>query len=37
MLKEMDNRLLEIEERLINCGYKENCVDVKAARAKLKR
>ncbi|XP_073934125.1 cilia- and flagella-associated protein 46 isoform X3 [Castor canadensis] len=37
VLKEMDNRLLEIEERLINCGYKENCVDVKAARAKLKR
>nr|XP_023417215.1 cilia- and flagella-associated protein 46 isoform X2 [Cavia porcellus] len=37
LLKELDNRLLEIEEKLINCGYKENCVDIKLERAKIKR
>lgn len=27
----------EIEEKFTSCGHKENCVDVKLERAKLKR
>ncbi|XP_058291851.1 cilia- and flagella-associated protein 46 isoform X3 [Hylobates moloch] len=37
LLKEMDDGLLEIERKFIACGYKENCVDVKLERAKIKR
>ncbi|KAL4698410.1 hypothetical protein H8959_011067 [Pygathrix nigripes] len=37
LLKEMDDSLLEIERKFIDCGYKENCVDVKLERAKIKR
>ncbi|XP_017369055.1 cilia- and flagella-associated protein 46 isoform X2 [Cebus imitator] len=37
LLKEMDDSLLDIERRFIDCGYKENCVDVKLERAKIKR
>ncbi|XP_057361386.1 cilia- and flagella-associated protein 46 [Manis pentadactyla] len=37
LLKEMDNYLLEIEKKFTDCGYKENCVDVKLERAKIKR
>ncbi|XP_021108879.1 cilia- and flagella-associated protein 46 isoform X3 [Heterocephalus glaber] len=37
LLKELDNSLLEIEEKFINCGYKGNCVDIKLERAKIKR
>ncbi|KAL0616897.1 Cilia- and flagella-associated protein 46 [Plecturocebus cupreus] len=36
-LLEMDDSLLDIERRFSDCGYKENCVDVKLERAKLKR
>ncbi|XP_019062592.1 cilia- and flagella-associated protein 46 isoform X2 [Fukomys damarensis] len=37
LLKELDSSLLEIEEKFINCGYKENCVDIKLEHAKIKR
>ncbi|KAK2099303.1 Cilia- and flagella-associated protein 46, partial [Saguinus oedipus] len=37
LLKEMDDSLLDIERRFTECGYKENCVDVKLERAKIKR
>ncbi|KAM6182244.1 cilia- and flagella-associated protein 46 [Erethizon dorsatum] len=37
LLKKLDNCLLEIEEKFINCGYKENCVDMKLEHAKIKR
>ncbi|XP_065377728.1 cilia- and flagella-associated protein 46 isoform X1 [Macaca fascicularis] len=37
LLKDMDDSLLEIERKFIDCGYKENCVDVKLERAKIKR
>nr|XP_039321178.1 cilia- and flagella-associated protein 46 isoform X3 [Saimiri boliviensis boliviensis] len=37
LLKELDDSLLDIERRFIDCGYKENCVDVKLERAKIKR
>ncbi|XP_013358484.1 PREDICTED: cilia- and flagella-associated protein 46 isoform X2 [Chinchilla lanigera] len=37
LLKELDNCLLEMEEKFINCGYKKNCVDIKLERAKIKR
>ncbi|ELW67298.1 hypothetical protein TREES_T100016876 [Tupaia chinensis] len=36
-LKEVDNCLLEIEKKFVNCGYRENCVDIKLERAKIKR
>ncbi|XP_059947631.1 cilia- and flagella-associated protein 46 [Mesoplodon densirostris] len=34
---EMDDRLLEIEEKFTNIGHKEKCVDIKLERAKMKR
>ncbi|XP_073096194.1 cilia- and flagella-associated protein 46 isoform X2 [Manis javanica] len=37
LLKEMDDYLLEIEKKFTDCGYKENCVDIKLERAKIKR
>ncbi|XP_012516129.1 PREDICTED: cilia- and flagella-associated protein 46 [Propithecus coquereli] len=36
-LKELDNRLMEIEKKFISCGYRENCVDIKLERAQVKR
>lgn len=37
LLTEMHDHLMEIEEKLAAWGYKENCVDVKLERAKIKR
>ncbi|KAM9197443.1 cilia- and flagella-associated protein 46 [Dugong dugon] len=37
LLNKLDNCLLEIEKKFINCGYKEKCVDIKLERAKIKR
>lgn len=37
LLKEMDEHLLEIEGEFMSCGYRENCVDVRLKRAKIKR
>lgn len=37
LLNELDGCLQEIEEKFTSCGYKENCVDVKLQRAKIKR
>nr|XP_030688013.1 cilia- and flagella-associated protein 46 [Globicephala melas] len=37
LLMEMDNRLLEIEEKFTSIGHKEKCVDIKLERAKMKR
>ncbi|XP_007452074.1 PREDICTED: tetratricopeptide repeat protein 40 [Lipotes vexillifer] len=37
LLMEMDDRLLEIEEKFTNIGHKEKCVDIKLERAKMKR
>nr|XP_024202467.2 cilia- and flagella-associated protein 46 isoform X2 [Pan troglodytes] len=37
LLKEMDDGLLEIERKFIDYGCKENCVDIKLERAKIKR
>ncbi|KAM5271866.1 cilia- and flagella-associated protein 46 [Ctenodactylus gundi] len=37
LMEELDDHLLEIEEKFINCGYKENYVDTIQERAKLKR
>ncbi|XP_008581370.1 PREDICTED: tetratricopeptide repeat protein 40, partial [Galeopterus variegatus] len=37
LLKGMDDTLMKIEEKFINCGYRENCVDIKLERAKIKR
>lgn len=37
LLSELYERLLETEEKFVSCGYKENCVDIKLERAKLKR
>uniref|UniRef100_A0A8C6BQ73 Cilia and flagella associated protein 46 n=1 Tax=Monodon monoceros TaxID=40151 RepID=A0A8C6BQ73_MONMO len=37
LLMEMDDRLLEIEEKFTNIGHNEKCVDIKLERAKMKR
>ncbi|XP_023492381.2 cilia- and flagella-associated protein 46 isoform X4 [Equus caballus] len=37
LLNQMDDYLLEIENRFISCGYQEHCVDIKLERAKIKR
>ncbi|XP_059517976.1 cilia- and flagella-associated protein 46 [Myotis daubentonii] len=37
LLSELYDQLLEIEEKFVNCGYKENCVDIKLERGKIKR
>ncbi|XP_043453885.1 cilia- and flagella-associated protein 46 isoform X3 [Prionailurus bengalensis] len=37
LLNKMDDCLTEIEKRLITWGYRDNCVDVKLERAKIKR
>lgn len=37
LLSELDNCLLEIEKKFVKCGYKENCVDIKLERARVKR
>ncbi|XP_045665372.1 cilia- and flagella-associated protein 46 isoform X6 [Ursus americanus] len=37
LLTEMHDHLMEIEEKLASWGYKENCVDIKLERAKIKR
>lgn len=37
LLMEMENRLLEMEEKFTSIGHKEKCVDIKLERAKMKR
>ncbi|XP_007935070.1 cilia- and flagella-associated protein 46 [Orycteropus afer afer] len=37
LLNKMDECLLELEKRFIQCGRKEKCVDIKLERAKIKR
>ncbi|XP_049501881.1 cilia- and flagella-associated protein 46 isoform X1 [Panthera uncia] len=37
LLNKMDDCLTEIEKRLITWGYRDNCVDIKLERAKIKR
>lgn len=37
LLSELYNHLLETEEKFINCGYKQKCVDIKLKRAKIKK
>lgn len=36
-LSEMDDRLMEIEKKLITWGCPQNCVNIKLERAKIKR
>ncbi|XP_040342792.1 cilia- and flagella-associated protein 46 isoform X1 [Herpailurus yagouaroundi] len=37
LLNKMDDCLTEIEKRLITWGYRDNCVDIRLERAKIKR
>lgn len=37
LLTELDDHLMEIEKKLTTWGYRENCVDIKLERAKIKR
>eukprot|EP00070_Physeter_catodon_P030862 XP_028337756.1 cilia- and flagella-associated protein 46 [Physeter catodon] len=37
LLMEMDDRLLEIEDKFTSIGHKEQCVDIKLERAQMKR
>nr|XP_058910979.1 cilia- and flagella-associated protein 46 [Kogia breviceps] len=37
LLMEMDDRLLEIEEKFTSIGHKEQCVDIRLERAQMKR
>nr|XP_025129616.1 cilia- and flagella-associated protein 46 isoform X5 [Bubalus bubalis] len=37
LMLEIDNRLLEVEEKFASIGHKEKCVDIQLERARMKR
>ena len=37
LMMEIDNRLLEVEEKFASIGHKEKCVDIQLERARMKR